>query len=115
MGRAKIAMEPITNDKKRKLTFNMRNKGMIKNPPPPQIFPPDSDQLNRLIDLYKHCTNPVNQYVLLDFFMDRKNNMEEELVKTKKKNVEAKYLSWFDFLDSLPEVRLREFALRLEK
>ncbi|KAJ0547519.1 putative transcription factor MADS-type1 family [Helianthus annuus] len=135
MGRAKIAMEPITSDKKRKLTFNMRKQGLIKKAhdlatlcdvdvsmiistndqeTPQQIFPPDSDKLNRLIDLYKHCTNPVNQYVLLDFFMDRKNKMEEELVKAKKKNVEAKYHSWFDFLDSLPEVRLREFALRLE-
>ncbi|KAF5795935.1 putative transcription factor MADS-type1 family [Helianthus annuus] len=135
MGRVKIAMEPIQNDKKRKITFNTRKQGLVKKArelatlcdvdvsmiistddqeTPQQIFPPDSDQLNRLIDLYKHCTNPVNRYVLLDFFMDRKNKMEEELVKAKKKNVEAKYPSWFDFLDSLPEARLREFALRLE-
>ncbi|KAM0054044.1 putative transcription factor MADS-type1 family [Helianthus debilis subsp. tardiflorus] len=138
MGRAKTAMELTKNNKKRKITFNTRKQGLIKktrelgilcdvdvsmiistdDQETPQIFPPDSDKLNRLIDLYKHYlrTDPgrVNQYVLLDFFRDKKTKMEEELVKAKKKNVEAKYPSWFDFLDSLSEARLREFALRLE-
>ncbi|KAJ0577683.1 putative transcription factor MADS-type1 family [Helianthus annuus] len=65
MGRAKIAMEPIQNDKKRKITFNTRKQGLVKKARElatlcdvdvsmiistddqeitPQIFPPDSDQ-----------------------------------------------------------------------
>ncbi|KAJ0691805.1 putative transcription factor MADS-type1 family [Helianthus annuus] len=109
MGRAKIAMEPIKNDKKRKIIFNTRKQGLVKkarklailcdidvsmiistdDQETPQIVPSDSDKLNRLIDLYKPYlrTDPrrVNQDVLLDFFMDRKTKMEEELVKAKKR------------------------------
>ncbi|KAJ0471667.1 putative transcription factor MADS-type1 family [Helianthus annuus] len=69
MGRAKIAMEPIKNDKKRKITFNTRKQGLVKkarklailcdidvsmiistdDQETPQIVPSDSDKLNRLI------------------------------------------------------------------
>ncbi|XP_076941484.1 agamous-like MADS-box protein MADS3 [Bidens hawaiensis] len=139
MGRAKIPMEPITNPRKRKTTFNSRNNGMIKkarelatlcdvkvsmiifteDQETPQIFPPgDHDKLIRSIDVYSRTrrTNPesIKCYTLSDYYADRKMKVEEELVKEKKKNLEAKFPSWFGFLDSFSEAGLREFAVGLE-
>ncbi|XP_076935277.1 agamous-like MADS-box protein AGL21 [Bidens hawaiensis] len=136
MGRAKITMEPISDPKKRKFTFNIRNENMIQkarqlatlcdiNVPmilysddqeTPQIFSPDHDQLKRLIDVYKR-TGPegIKYYALSDYYTDRKIKIEEELVKAKKKNLEAKFPSWFDFLDNCTEAGLRKFAEGLEK
>ncbi|KAI3760418.1 hypothetical protein L1987_50813 [Smallanthus sonchifolius] len=139
MGRAKIAMEPINNHKKRKLTFNTRKQGLIKKATKlstlcdvnvssiictddqqnPQIHPPDFHKLHILIDLYKHnrCTytGRVNFYGLSDYYIDRKMKIEEEVAKAKKKNLEAKYPLWFNFLDKFSETDLREFGLGLRR
>ncbi|KAC9449871.1 hypothetical protein R6Q59_025890 [Mikania micrantha] len=138
MGRVKIVMEPITNDKKRKITFNARKQGLIKkarelttlcdvnismiicsdDQENPEIFPPDCQKLNSLIDLYKRNRGMdpqrINFYAISDYLMDRKMKIEEELVKAKKKNLEAKYPIWFDFLNNASELQLREFAFGLE-
>ncbi|XP_076900664.1 MADS-box protein CMB2-like [Bidens hawaiensis] len=139
MGRAKIPMEPITNPKKRKTTFNSRNNGMIKkarelatlcdvkismivftdDQETPQIFPPDDhDKVKNSIDVYSRTrrTNPesIKWYTLSDYYNERKIKVEEELVKEKRKNSEAKFPSWFGFLDGFSEAGLREFAVGLE-
>nr|GFA06921.1 agamous-like MADS-box protein AGL82 [Tanacetum cinerariifolium] len=41
--------------------------------------------------------------------------IEDEPMKARKKNMEAKYSTWFDALNSLPEHQLRQFAAKLEQ
>ncbi|KAI3707332.1 hypothetical protein L6452_25755 [Arctium lappa] len=137
MGRAKVVMEAIKDDKKRNITFQRRKENIIKKAlelttlcdvnvsiilstdqdQKPQIFPQDSHKLDTLIDLYRrkrtgtigsNCSSNVS-----DFFINRKIKIEEELAKAKKKNLEAKYPTWFDFLNDFSEGQLREFALGL--
>ncbi|GKG45482.1 hypothetical protein Tco_0495560, partial [Tanacetum coccineum] len=42
-----------------------------------------------------------------------KQKAEDELAKAKKRNVEAKYPTWFDVLDNSSEGELRNFAFAL--
>nr|GEV83293.1 agamous-like MADS-box protein AGL82 [Tanacetum cinerariifolium] len=46
---------------------------------------------------------------------DRGKKIEDELIKERKKNIEAKYPTWFDALNILPEHQLRKFAPKLEQ
>ncbi|KAL4568278.1 hypothetical protein LXL04_023886 [Taraxacum kok-saghyz] len=57
----------------------------------------------------------ILHYSLSDFLNERKKKIEEELAKEKKKNMEAKYPTWFDFLNKYSEVELREFAFGMER
>ncbi|KAI3665266.1 hypothetical protein L6452_43890 [Arctium lappa] len=140
MGRAKVVMEAIKDDKKRNITFQRRKENMIKKAlelttlcdvnisiilcttdkdQQPQIFPQDSHhKLKTLIDLYrtKCITSPreIRSHScsnVSDFFIDRKIKIEQELAKAKKKNLEAKYPTWFDFLNHFSQGQLLEFAL----
>ncbi|KAI3699860.1 hypothetical protein L2E82_44455 [Cichorium intybus] len=136
MGRAKVHMEPINDIKKRKFTFHKRKDALIKKAyqlktlcdikvsmiicsdyQEPQIFPSDPPEFNALIDLYKQQRNmdpgKIRYFGLSEYFNERKTKIEDELTKAKKKNLEAKYPTWFDFLSSSSEVQLREFALGL--
>nr|XP_043638242.1 MADS-box protein AGL42-like [Erigeron canadensis] len=134
MGRAKIQMEFITDNKKRETTFKKRKLGVIKkaselstlcdvfvlmiifsdHQETPQIFPPDTEEFDRLIEFYIKTRasdlGKIKSYDLLQFLKDRKSKIEEELFKTKKKKLHAKYPTWFDSLNDAPEKKLREFA-----
>ncbi|XP_023756253.2 floral homeotic protein DEFICIENS [Lactuca sativa] len=137
MGRAKVHMEPINNNKKRKVTFHRRKNCLIKkalelttlcdvkvsmiirtDQQEPEIFPPDPHKVNGLIDLYKRQKSmdpgKIRYFSLSDFFNGRKIKIEQELANEKKKNMEAKYPTWFEFLNNSSEVQLREFANGLE-
>ncbi|CAI9277131.1 unnamed protein product [Lactuca saligna] len=137
MGRAKVHMEPINNNKKRKVTFHRRKNCLIKkalelttlcdvkvsmiirtDQQEPEIFPPDPRQVKGLIDLYKRQKSmdpgKIRYFSLSDFFNGRKIDIEQEPAKEKKKNMEAKYPTWFEFLNNSSGVQLMEFAFGLE-
>ncbi|PWA86594.1 transcription factor, MADS-box [Artemisia annua] len=141
MGRKKVSMVPIIDNKKRNIAFKQRKAGLVKKARElailcdvnvsmfifsdqqennPEIFPPDDPhKLNDSIHLYerKLVSEPekIKRYGLRDFFKDRKNKAEVELAKAKKRNLEAKYPTRFGFLDNSSEGELRNFAFRLEK
>ncbi|KAL7582480.1 hypothetical protein Lser_V15G44236 [Lactuca serriola] len=137
MGRWKVPMEHINNSKKRNLTFQTRKNGIIKKAlelstlcdvnvsmiirtdhQEPEIFPPDPHKFTSLTELYKRNrimdAGKIRYYTLADFFKEKTMKVEEELAMAKKKNLEAKYPTWFDFLNNYKEVELRELALKLE-
>ncbi|PWA52517.1 transcription factor, MADS-box [Artemisia annua] len=135
MGRVKIPIEPINGIKKRKITFIRRKEGMIKkarelstlcdvnvsmiicsdHQKSPDIFPQDPVKLNDMIDAYKtkRVSDPgkIKSYGVCDFFTDRKNKIEDELVKAKKRNLQTKYPT--PNMDNSSEEQLREFAYDL--
>ncbi|PWA82368.1 transcription factor, MADS-box [Artemisia annua] len=132
MGRVKIPIEPINDIKKRKITFIRRKEGMIKkarelstlcdvnvsmiicsnHQKSPEIFPQDTVKLNDMIDAYKtkRVSDPgkIKSYGVCDFFTDRKNKIEDELVKAKKRNLQTKYPT--PNMDNSSEEQLRDFA-----
>ncbi|GJS01563.1 transcription factor, MADS-box [Tanacetum coccineum] len=131
MGRVKIPMKPINDVQKRRITFLRRKEGLIKkarelstlcdvnlsmiicsdHQQGPEIFPQDPVKLNDMINAYKtkRVSDPqkIKSYGLCDFFNDSKNKME------KKKNLEAKFPTSFEFLDNSSEEQLRDFAYEL--
>ncbi|XP_076894629.1 uncharacterized protein LOC143546980 [Bidens hawaiensis] len=82
----------------------------------PEIWPPNPEEIKNTIASYKSKKTDAGKrtYDLHDFYEDRKKKIEDELVKARKKNIEAKYATWFDGLDGLTEGQLRQFAMGLE-
>ncbi|PWA85912.1 transcription factor, MADS-box [Artemisia annua] len=137
MGRAKLRMELIPKEKTRLTTYQKRKLGILKKAseftilcdvdtimiitPPnsnePEVWPENNpDQMKKGIASYKSKKGETGKktYNLNDFFVDRKRKIEDELMKARKKNMEAKYSTWFDGLNSLPEHQLRQFVAMLE-
>nr|GEW83426.1 agamous-like MADS-box protein AGL82 [Tanacetum cinerariifolium] len=137
MGRAKLRMELIPKEKARIITYHKRKRGIIKkaieftilcnvnmvmiiNPPnsnETKVWPKNPDQIKKGIASYKSKKGETGKrtYNLNDFFQDRGKKIEDELMKARKKNMEAKYPTWFDVLNILPEHQLRKFATKLEQ
>ncbi|GKC15575.1 agamous-like MADS-box protein AGL82 [Tanacetum coccineum] len=137
MGRAKLRMELIPKEKTRMTSYHKRKLGIIKkasefsilcdvdtvmiiNPPnsnEPEVWPENPDQIKKGIASYKSKKGETRKrtYNLNDFFQDRRKKIEDELMKARKKNMEAKYSTWFDALNSLPEHQLRQFVAKLEQ
>ncbi|PIN18595.1 MADS box transcription factor [Handroanthus impetiginosus] len=139
MGRAKLNMELIPKEKSRNITFKKRKEGLIrkmhefttlcdvsacmiiygpkqeKGPVEPDVWPQNLDEIHRIIDIYKSRNKDSSNktFGLSDFFHDRKRKIEEELAKLKKKNMEAKYPTWLEYMNFLTESQLRDFAAKL--
>ncbi|KAI3774454.1 hypothetical protein L1987_49011 [Smallanthus sonchifolius] len=136
MGRAKLRMELIPKEKTRNTTYHKRKLGIIKkateftilcdvdtviiiyppNSDKPEIWPENPNKVKKIIAWYnaKKGDSGKRSYGLNDFFEDRKKKIEDELVKTRKKNMEARYSTWFDEFNALTESQLRQFAEWLE-
>ncbi|XP_047976211.1 MADS-box transcription factor PHERES 1-like [Salvia hispanica] len=132
MGRAKLKMELIENEKARNTTFKKRKEGLIRkltefttlcdvnacmiiygpNQTRPDLWPPhDPDQVRRIIDLYKSKNTDAagtKSFGVVDLFQGRKKQIEEELEKLRRKNLEAKYPTRPDLLNALDEAHLRQ-------
>ncbi|KAG6431042.1 hypothetical protein SASPL_109117 [Salvia splendens] len=135
MGRGKLKMEMIEEEKSRILTMKKRKKGLIKklhqlttlcDVPACMIFhdpttnstsvwlEEDPDQVRSLIEAYKAKKNDpsggVREYLLSNFFDQRQRQAEEELEKLRKNNVEGMFPTWDDHLNFMDEAQLRELA-----
>nr|GEW24628.1 agamous-like MADS-box protein AGL82 [Tanacetum cinerariifolium] len=137
MGRAKLRMELIPKEKARIITYHKRKRGIIKkaseftilydvdmviiiNPPnsnETEVWPENPDQIKKGISFYKSKKGETRKrtYNLNDFFQDQRKKIKDELMKARKKNIEAKYPTWFDALNILPEHQLRKSAAKLEQ
>ncbi|KAK4438361.1 Agamous-like MADS-box protein [Sesamum alatum] len=140
MGRAKLNMELISKEKSRNITFKKRKEGLIRKmhefttlcdvsacmiiygpkqdkggSNDPEIWPQNLDEVRRIIDIYKSKNKDSGNktFGLSDFFHDRKRKIEDELAKLRKKNMEAKYPTWLEFMNSRTEPQLRQFAAAL--
>nr|GFB25334.1 agamous-like MADS-box protein AGL82 [Tanacetum cinerariifolium] len=122
MGRAKLTMELIPKEKTRITTYRKRKRDIIKkaseftilcdvdtvmiiNPPKSnetEVWPENPDQIKKGIAFYKSKKGGTGKrtYNLNDFFQDRRKKIEDELMKARKKNMEAKYSTWFDALNN---------------
>lgn len=129
-------MELITKEKTRNTTFQKRKAGILKkaneftilcdvdtliiiyppNSKEPEIWPENPEKIKKIIASYKSKKGESGRKTcdLKDFFEDRNKRIEDELIKAQKKNMEAKYSTWFDGLDKLNEVELKQFAKMLE-
>ncbi|KAI3751245.1 hypothetical protein L2E82_22293 [Cichorium intybus] len=135
MGRAKIKMEYITKEKTRNTTYEKRKHGLIKKAaefntlidvdtaviiyPPnsnkPAIWPENPDDIKKSIASYKSKDeNGKRNYGVKEYFEERKKKIDDQLVKARKRSMEARYATWFDELDGLSEGQLRHFAMGLE-
>ena len=129
-------MVPIVDNKKRSIAFKQRKAGLVKKARElailcdvnvsmiifsdhqennPEIFPLDNPHmLNDSINAYKSkrvsAPGKIRSYDLWDFFKSRKNKIEDNLAKAKKQNLEAKYPTWFGFLNNSSEGELRNLA-----
>ncbi|XP_075483842.1 uncharacterized protein LOC142524002 [Primulina tabacum] len=80
----------------------------------PEIWPENIEETRRMIDIYKSKNkDSIKSFGLSDFFHDREKKIEDELSKLRKKNTEARYPTWIDFMNGFTEVQLREFAANL--
>nr|GEX54966.1 transcription factor, MADS-box [Tanacetum cinerariifolium] len=109
---AMVPMELINDEKKRKLAFIRRKEGSLKKArelatlcdvnvsmiisfdyqKSPGNFPQDPRILNDMINVYKRnrVNGKIRSYGLLEFCKDGKDNINVELAKTKKGNLEGK-------------------------
>lgn len=114
MGRGKLKLELIPNEKSRKTTFEKRSKGLMKkcnelstlcnvdvcmvindgggptSQQPQRTYPKNTEEVNRIIQRYLTTTKdnpPKKMSGLSDFFMDQKKKIDSELSKLYK----AKY------------------------
>ncbi|XP_057493334.1 agamous-like MADS-box protein AGL82 [Actinidia eriantha] len=135
MGRAKQRMELISNEKARYVTFQKRKKGLKKktyelktlcdvdvcviiygsqmddHPSEAEIWPPNPDTIQHLIDAYRHQSNEdriKRSLNLSNFFEDRNQKMEHALVKLRQRNNEATYSTWDDRYNDLSKEQLRD-------
>lgn len=137
MGRAKLKMELISNEKSRNTTLRKRKDGLIRKmhefttlcdvnacmiiwqessaATEPEIWPQNAEQVRKIIDIYKAKNKDSGNktFGVPDFFHERKRKIEEELAKLRRKNLEAKYPTAPALLDVATEPQLREFALLL--
>nr|GEU84996.1 transcription factor, MADS-box [Tanacetum cinerariifolium] len=84
----------------------------------PDNFSQDPRILNDMINVYKRnrLNGKIRSYGLLEFCKDGKDNIEEELAKTKKGNLEGKYPTRSGFMDkySVGELKGLSFWLGLK-
>nr|GEY86450.1 transcription factor, MADS-box [Tanacetum cinerariifolium] len=136
MGRWKVPMELINDKKKCKLAFIRRKEGSLKKArelatlcdvnvsmiissdyqKSPGNFPQDPRILNDMINVYKRnrVNEKIRSYGLLEFCKDGKDNIEGELAKTKKGNLEGKYPTRFGFMDKYSVGELKGLSFRAE-
>ncbi|XP_057780282.1 agamous-like MADS-box protein AGL82 [Salvia miltiorrhiza] len=138
MGRAKLKMELIEKENLRIQTLKKRKEGLAKKlhqlttlcdvsacmivydpaTDSSSIWPRDSDaQIRHLVEGYKSKSKDlqggVRSYGLGDFFKERQKQIEGDLLKLRKKNLEAKYPAWDDCLCFMDESQLRGLAASL--
>lgn len=139
MGRRKLKMELIPKAKERMSSFKKRKESLTKKfdelktlcgvdgcmiiyhpngeAAEPEIYPESLYETCRVIDEYrskKDDPTKCKTVGLSDFFQERKRKAEEQLMKMRKENMNAKYPTWNNMLDEVTDpLVLRAFADQL--
>ncbi|XP_009788319.1 agamous-like MADS-box protein AGL70 [Nicotiana sylvestris] len=135
MGRRKIGMELIKNERSRNSTYQKRKKGLEKKAnelstlcqvklcmiiygpkdSEPTIWP-DKDTIQSLIDSYRARSDDdqrLRTHDLSFYFRDLTRKVEIESSKLRKKNFEAKYPTWDQLYDNLSSDQLKQLSALL--
>ncbi|XP_008460878.2 floral homeotic protein APETALA 3-like [Cucumis melo] len=143
MGRGKLSMKLISNEKSRKTTFHKRKASLLRkayelstlcdvrvcvfvhgpnqsndqSPLQLHTWPPCPDEVNSMIASYK--TNCLHKrarkaFGLIDFFSERKKKVETDMSKLRKDVAEARFTKWDERLDHLLEDQLRVLMMELD-
>ncbi|KAF5748198.1 agamous-like MADS-box protein AGL19 [Tripterygium wilfordii] len=138
MGRGKLCMERISNDKSRMLTYQKRKKGLMKKAyefgtlcgvdvcviihgpmledhhAEVETWPKNPNEVKGIIDKYRSVEDEdlrgKKTQDLSDFFDIRRKKVEDEIAKLQLANMESKFPKWDDRLDrySLDHLRVLE-------
>ncbi|KAK7380020.1 hypothetical protein VNO78_32354 [Psophocarpus tetragonolobus] len=133
MGRARVSLKPILNERSRKTTFMQRKKGLFKKISEfstlcrveacliiyddgngnvgPVTWPQDPVVVRSIIENYDHqrIERPSKTFDIQDFFENRKNMIEAEISKLHKQAREIKYPTWDPSLSNMGEEQLSAF------
>ncbi|GKV39243.1 hypothetical protein SLEP1_g47048 [Rubroshorea leprosula] len=144
MGRGKLSMELIKNEKTRVLTFRKRLKGLMKKahefttlcgvktcmiiygppklkgtPATVDIWPSDSAQVKAVIHQYKEAvalsdSRGKKPFNLVDFFAVRRRMINDEISKLRKVSLEAKYPIKDDLIKNLSMNQVRLLSSKFD-
>ncbi|KAJ7980934.1 MADS-box transcription factor [Quillaja saponaria] len=142
MGRGKLNMELIQNEKKRKVTYLKRSNGLMKKMyelttlcdvkafmilygirsdgqpnTEPETWPQDPNDFKAVFDLYKSKMQsgaPTKDYKVSNFFENRKTKIEADTHKLQEESLSLLYPTWDNSLDILGEAQLRNFITILD-
>ncbi|OWM64413.1 hypothetical protein CDL15_Pgr020380 [Punica granatum] len=135
MGREKLSLNLVGNEKLRRLTFERRKKGVIKKaeefsilcgvdtcviiygtqvisdqPDVPEIWPPNPEEVARIIQRYKNegvnCHKKRAVVGLAEFFQNRKKKLDTDLVKVRTAVWEANIPFSHNLIAKCSEVQL---------
>ena len=133
MGRKRITLKPISNERSRKSTFKQRKEGLItkisqlstmcrveaclivydemNDDVGTMTWPKDPTLVRPIIENYEsqRAEKPPNTFVIDDFFENRNNMIESEISKLHKQAREIKYPSWDPSLSNMGDEQLRAF------
>jgi hypothetical protein len=136
MGRAKINMELIRNEKSRMTTYNKRKKGLKKKayefatlcgvnvcmiiygpkqkgqPGELAIWPENQEKIEEIINQYKAASTSSRKketQSLSDYFIHRKKNIEKEISRMRMESFQAMCSTWVEGLNHLSDAQKRAF------
>ncbi|QCD95541.1 MADS-box transcription factor [Vigna unguiculata] len=133
MGRARVTLKPIPNQRCRKTTFLRRKMGLVKKVSEfcimcqakaclivydddsdkigPEIWPQDSAEVQSLIQNYVCQTEKSPKtFQIQDFFDNRKNMIEAEISKLHKQERDIMYPTWDPSLNNMDKEQLWAFV-----
>ncbi|KAF9665333.1 hypothetical protein SADUNF_Sadunf16G0111900 [Salix dunnii] len=135
MGRGKLTMELICNERSRMITYHKRKKGLTKkarefqilcgvdacviilgpkqnnHPVDVETWPTDLVEVRRIINRFRsEGTDRKKTQDLSYFFEARKKKVDDEIAKLRKACMEAKFPAWDNRLNLLSLEQLRELA-----
>lgn len=141
MGRGRITMELIQNEKARKTTFQKRKNGLMKKVNEfsilcdvdvcvilyapnfegqgylePETWPKDPKEVQRILKKYYNTTNDRRPkiYDVHEYYKERVKKVEFEISKVRKDRLKIKYPTWDESFNSIGAENLRMFASTLD-
>ncbi|KAJ1437006.1 hypothetical protein SESBI_03842 [Sesbania bispinosa] len=137
MGRARVTLKHIQDERARKIAFMQRRKGLMKKVSDfstmsganaclivydgdsnggPMTWPQDLTQVHSTLGKYETQKNekPLKTFDLQDFFDNRKDMVETEISKVKKEIINVKYPTWNPNFNNLGEQEQRMFIATLD-
>jgi len=134
MGRGKITMKYIKNEKLRKQTFKQRKAGLMKkisqytiksgakvclivydddgNNVGPITWPEDPTMVNTMLQDYEHhkIENTPKIFDVNDYFEIKKAKVKAEITKAQQDIIDIKYPTWHPDLVNMEASQLRDFT-----